>query len=214
MSKIHSLVKATITSPWRIHLNTSKPRGQDRWGIKPPSFSIKKHYVYMTLKNSQSVLSQCCSKCGLQKATSTLRWSLMEVLILKSSESETRGVCLGGGELAICGWQALQVILIHIQVWKALLIIQGFLGGSVVKHDNTRDTGLIPGLGRSLEEEMATHSSNLAWEIPWTEEPGGPQSMGLQKSQTQLNTHNISYKPSSLLSSNCGRWILLLSLFY
>ena len=29
-----------------------------------------------------------------------------------------------------------------------------------------------------LEEEMATHSSILAWEIPWTEEPGGPQSMG------------------------------------
>ena len=36
----------------------------------------------------------------------------------------------------------------------------------------------------SLEEEMATHSSILAWEIPWTEEPGGLQSMGLQKSQT------------------------------
>ena len=31
-----------------------------------------------------------------------------------------------------------------------------------------------------LEEEMATHSSILAWEIPWTEEPGGLQSMGLQ----------------------------------
>ena len=36
----------------------------------------------------------------------------------------------------------------------------------------------------SLEKEMATHSSILAWEIPWTEEPGGLQSMGLQKSQT------------------------------
>ena len=37
-----------------------------------------------------------------------------------------------------------------------------------------------------LEKEMATHSSILAWEIPWTEEPGGLQSMELQKSQTQL----------------------------
>ena len=36
----------------------------------------------------------------------------------------------------------------------------------------------------SLEEEMATHSSILAWEIPWTEDPGGLQSMGLQKSWT------------------------------
>ena len=35
------------------------------------------------------------------------------------------------------------------------------------------------GLERSLEEEMATHSSILAWEILWTEEPGGLQSMGL-----------------------------------
>ena len=32
-----------------------------------------------------------------------------------------------------------------------------------------------------LEEEMVTHSSILAWEIPWAEEPGGLQSMGLQR---------------------------------
>ena len=32
-----------------------------------------------------------------------------------------------------------------------------------------------------LEEEMATHSSILAWKIPWTEEPGGLQSMGSQR---------------------------------
>ena len=38
-----------------------------------------------------------------------------------------------------------------------------------------------------LEKEMATHSSILAWEIPWTEEPGRLQSTGLQKSQTQLS---------------------------
>ena len=38
-----------------------------------------------------------------------------------------------------------------------------------------------------LEEEMATHSSILAWEILWTEEPGGLQSMGSQKSWTRLS---------------------------
>ena len=38
-----------------------------------------------------------------------------------------------------------------------------------------------------LEKEMATHSSILVWEIPWTEEPDGPQSMGSQKIQTQLS---------------------------
>ena len=49
------------------------------------------------------------------------------------------------------------------------------------------DAGLIPGSGRSPGEgKMATHSSILAWEIPWTEVSGGLQSMGLQKSQIQL----------------------------
>ena len=42
---------------------------------------------------------------------------------------------------------------------------------------NTRDAGWIPGLGGSLEEEMATHSSILAWKIPRTEKPGRLQSM-------------------------------------
>ena len=42
----------------------------------------------------------------------------------------------------------------------------------------------VHSLGREdpLEKETATHSSILAWRIPWTEEPGGLQSMGLQKS--------------------------------
>ena len=37
------------------------------------------------------------------------------------------------------------------------------------------------GLKDSLEKEMATHSSSLAWGIPWTEEPGGLESTGLQR---------------------------------
>ena len=41
-----------------------------------------------------------------------------------------------------------------------------------------------------LEKEM-NHSSVLAWEIPWTEEPGGLQSMGSQKSQTQFNNKTV-----------------------
>ena len=61
----------------------------------------------------------------------------------------------------------------HINLW-------GFPGGTVVKNppaNNAGDVGLIPGLGRSLEKEMANHSTILAWRIPWTEEPGGPQFM-------------------------------------
>ena len=43
------------------------------------------------------------------------------------------------------------------------------------------DVSLILDQEDPLEEEMATHSSILAWEIPWTEVPGGLQSMGLKK---------------------------------
>ena len=41
-----------------------------------------------------------------------------------------------------------------------------------------------------LEEEMATHSSILVWRIPWTEEPGGLQSMGSQKVRQDLMTEH------------------------
>ena len=46
----------------------------------------------------------------------------------------------------------------------------------------------VQSLGREdpLEKEMATHSSTLAWEIPWTEEPGGLQSMGSQRIRHDL----------------------------
>ena len=59
----------------------------------------------------------------------------------------------------------------------------GFSGGSVVKNPpaNAGDSGSIPGSGDPLEKEMATHFSILAWEIPWTEAPGGLQSMESQK---------------------------------
>ena len=46
---------------------------------------------------------------------------------------------------------------------------------------NAGDVGSIPRSGDPLEKEMATYSSILAWRIPWTEEPGRLQSMGLQE---------------------------------
>ena len=64
-----------------------------------------------------------------------------------------------------------------------LFVYEGFYGGSDSKEFacNERDRGLIPGSGRSLEKVMAPHSSILPWKIPWTEDPGGLQSMGLQR---------------------------------
>ena len=62
----------------------------------------------------------------------------------------------------------------------------GFPGGSEVKKlpantGDTKDAGLILGREDPLEEKMATHTSILAWRIPWTEEPGGLQSVGSQR---------------------------------
>ena len=48
--------------------------------------------------------------------------------------------------------------------------------------------GSIPGLGRSLEEGMTTHSTILAWRIQWTEEPGGLQSMESQRVRAHMHT--------------------------
>ena len=63
------------------------------------------------------------------------------------------------------------------------MVTMDFPGGSDGKASayNKGDPGSIPGLGRSLEKEMATPSSILAWKIPWMEEPVRLQSMGLQR---------------------------------
>ena len=68
-------------------------------------------------------------------------------------------------------------------LWNVLPSIMDFLGGLDGKASaySAGELGSIPGSGRSLEKEMATHSSTLAWKIPWTEECGRLQSMGSQR---------------------------------
>ena len=58
-----------------------------------------------------------------------------------------------------------------------------------LKHLPAMREAWVRSLGQEdpLEKEMATHCSILPWEIPWTKKPGRLQSMGSQKSQTQLN---------------------------
>ena len=65
-----------------------------------------------------------------------------------------------------------------------------FVGDSVVKNPSAKagNMGLIPGSGRSLKE-MATHSSILAWKIPWTEEPGRLQSTGCKEPDMTERPH-------------------------
>ena len=81
---------------------------------------------------------------------------------------------------------------------------RGFPGGSMVKNPpaNAGAMGEVQSLGWGdpLGEEMATHSSILAWQIPWTEEPGRLQSMGSQRVRQDLATEqactHISWRDS------------------
>ena len=72
---------------------------------------------------------------------------------------------------------------------------------------NAGDLSSIPGLGRPLEEGMATHSNILAWRIPRIEESGGLQSMGLQRIGHDLVTkpppHEVTSVQFSSVSQSC-----------
>ena len=68
----------------------------------------------------------------------------------------------------------------------------GFPGGAVVRNppanaERQKMQVRTPSQEDPLQEEMATHSSTLAWRIPWTEEPGGLHSMGVTESQAWLS---------------------------
>ena len=67
---------------------------------------------------------------------------------------------------------------------------RGFSRGSVAKKPPAKQETGVQSLGweHPLEKEMGIHSSILVWEIPWTEEPGGLQSMGSQRVRNDLVT--------------------------
>ena len=79
--------------------------------------------------------------------------------------------------------------LCHLEFILLLIVIIPRPGGSAVKNLPAMQEMWVPSLGGEdpLEKEMATHSSILAWEIPWTEETCGLQSMWTQKCWTQLS---------------------------
>ena len=80
-----------------------------------------------------------------------------------------------------------------------------FLGGSVVKNLPVRQETPVQSLGQEdpLEKEIETHSSILAWEILWTEEPGGLQSMGHKElDTTERQSMHASRKPDRTYSSS------------
>ena len=82
---------------------------------------------------------------------------------------------------------------------------EGLPHGSYGKESacNAGDPTLIPGREDPLDKRMATHSSILAWRIPWRKEPGGLQSMGSQKKSdtTEWLTHTLEAKMCLLIVS-------------
>ena len=75
----------------------------------------------------------------------------------------------------------------------------------MVKKPPAKQEPRIQSLGQegALEKEVATHSSILAWETPWTEEPGGLQSMGSQESDTTETAAAHSRDQNTPLSMSC-----------
>ena len=120
-----------------------------------PPFSGKQHWNSKRLNNSPLII----------------RLSSVEREIKSRSDSISHGYFLNYN---ICN---------PLKMLNCIWLCKVFLGGSEVKAStcNAGDLGSIPGSGSSLEKEMATHSSILAWRIPRTEEPGGLQFTGSQR---------------------------------
>ena len=84
-----------------------------------------------------------------------------------------------------------------------LCVMWGFPNGSVVKNLPAMQELLIQSLDQeeSLEEEMATHYSTLAWKIPWTEQTGGQQFMWSQELDVTEHTDRFSLQGCQTMNS-------------
>ena len=114
----------------------------------------------------------------------------------KITDAENKPMVPKGGTWGE-GWTgSRRLTYIHYSIQNRQLMrmycrAQGLPGAQTVKNLPAKwETWVQPlRLGR-LEQGMSTHSTILAWRIPWTEEPSQLQSMGSTKSQTRLNTGN------------------------
>ena len=81
--------------------------------------------------------------------------------------------------------------LIHFLCCNVLLVLTNMM--SCIYHNIIQKNFTALKHPLCLEKEMAIHSSSLAWEIPGTEEPGGPQSMGSQRVRHNLVTEHSHF---------------------
>ena len=111
------------------------------------------------------------------------------------------------------GLGCLSEFQVFLQFWSILSHYLSFPGGSVVKNPLAKQETQFQSLGQkdALEKEMATHPSIPAWEIPWTEEPGGLQSMGLER---VIHDWTSEHKPTSFSSQRHREEIVLRTFFH
>ena len=109
----------------------------------------------------------------MQKEKKTVKQDKI-IIVLKQSRTSSR---------------AIDNILIHV-FWAVLQILMGSEGKESTAMQETWIWTLT--WENPLEKGMATHSSILAWRIPWTEEPGGPQSMGSQRVRHNWTTNTFT----------------------
>ena len=101
----------------------------------------------------------------------------------------------------------------HIQRWFSyIIIIYSFVLGSFLVAQMEKNLSAVQdprvqtlSWEDPLERGMATHSSILAWRIPWTEEPGRLQSMGLQRVRNDWATNTFTFLLFYFLNSTC-KW--------
>ena len=95
-------------------------------------------------------------------------------------------------------------MIISINWRNQIIYLLSSLAAQRVKRLPAMQKTWVQSLGQEdpLEKEMATHSSTLAWKIPWTEKPGSLQSMGLTKSRTRLSdfTHSLTCEREALVA--------------
>ena len=92
-------------------------------------------------------------------------------------------------------WYYYVILIVIIFIFQSCMIIWATLVAQTVKNLPVRQDTQLRSLGQEdpLEKGMATHSSNLAWRIPWTELPGGLQYMGSQRVGHHWATNTFTF---------------------
>ena len=131
---------------------------------------------------------------------------MIQIKLFTKQTHRLRKQIYGGGNKLGCWDQH-----IHTTIYK--IGFSWWLSGKEYP-SNAGDEGLICGLGRFPEKEMVTHSSILAWETLWTEEPGRLQSAVLQEFDMILqpnNIHKIDNQQGSTNSIGNYEWYFVIT---